>query len=178
MTSRVSTPRAAPSTPEVRRHSTGNRPYQPNLLHNPDDFSESDDDDEPPPYSRLDPLTHPEQSQESQPPLISTVNELRPERPRPAPSQRPSRPPQSFPVNQSRPRPQRISPPSPRMGPPSPIGNPHAAPYPPFQQPQNTPFQYPPGYYCPKCYNTGIKSYNGSPCGTCARMFGRQTADV
>jgi hypothetical protein len=39
------------------------------------------------------------------------------------------------------------------------------------------PFQYPPGYLCQKCHNTGIKP-TGSPCGTCARLFGKQTANV
>jgi hypothetical protein len=35
------------------------------------------------------------------------------------------------------------------------------------------PFIYPPGYLCRKCRNTGFKTYNGQPCGTCARSFAR-----
>ena len=40
------------------------------------------------------------------------------------------------------------------------------------------PLRYPPGYLCGKCNNTGIKYYNGSPCGDCSRLFGVQTANV
>lgn len=39
------------------------------------------------------------------------------------------------------------------------------------------PFNYPPGYFCTQCNNTGIKC-NGHPCGTCERAFGGQTAPV
>ncbi|ORY79072.1 hypothetical protein BCR37DRAFT_394410 [Protomyces lactucae-debilis] len=40
------------------------------------------------------------------------------------------------------------------------------------------PFPYPAGYFCQHCQNTGIKHYNGHPCGTCERLFGVQTAQV
>lgn len=40
------------------------------------------------------------------------------------------------------------------------------------------PFNYPPGYFCPQCHNTGIKQHNGHPCGTCERNFGRQGGHV
>lgn len=47
--------------------------------------------------------------------------------------------------------------------------------HPPFQQ---APFQYPPGFFCPACRNTGIKMHNGHPCGQCERTFGRQAGHV
>lgn len=49
--------------------------------------------------------------------------------------------------------------------------------YPPFQG-NSAPFNYPPGYFCPQCRNTGIKMHNGHPCGTCERNFGRQSGHV
>ncbi|EPX71296.1 uncharacterized protein SOCG_01515 [Schizosaccharomyces octosporus yFS286] len=35
----------------------------------------------------------------------------------------------------------------------------------------NSPYPYPPGYFCRKCNNTGYK-FGGRPCGRCARRFG------
>lgn len=46
-----------------------------------------------------------------------------------------------------------------------------------YAQP-TSPFSYPPGYVCPYCRNTGVKLHNGSPCGSCERMFGRQNVNV
>lgn len=46
------------------------------------------------------------------------------------------------------------------------------------QHTPRAPFNYPPGYYCNQCLNTGIKTYNGHPCGTCERAFGRQAGHV
>jgi hypothetical protein len=168
----ASTAAAAPDAPVNRSNHTGGRPAQPNLLHNLDDVSESDEE-EPPPYSRYDPLTEPP----SEPPPQNT-----PHPPRQGGSQRPypGRAQNSYHSN---------LPPAPRppFSPHSSQGSAssHAGQYsPPFQQyppkfPQPpAPFRYPPGYYCSKCHNTGVKVYNGSPCGTCARLFGRQMADV
>lgn len=42
----------------------------------------------------------------------------------------------------------------------------------------SAPFNYPPGFICHKCRNTGMKLHNGQPCGTCERAFGRQTGQV
>lgn len=47
--------------------------------------------------------------------------------------------------------------------------------YPP--QGPHGPFNYPPGYFCHQCRNTGIKQ-NGNPCGSCERSFGRQNGQV
>lgn len=46
-----------------------------------------------------------------------------------------------------------------------------------FQRPQ-APFNYPPGYFCNQCHNTGVKLHNGHPCGFCERSFGRQGGHV
>ena len=166
----------------ARRQSTGSRPPQPNLLHDPDEFLESDDD-QPPPYSRYDPLA-PQPPNLQQPPQLPPrhrqdldryqSNERRSRRPSVniphtrfhgdlAMNTPPSSPPRPYPA----------APASPRALPPFPPQQ-----YRSFYQTTNPPFQYPPGYFCPKCYNLGMKHYNGSPCGTCARLFGRQTADV
>src|SRR5277367_1484061 len=176
MASSVST---SGNPPVNRPSNTGNRPPQPNLLHNPDDVSDSDDE-EPPPYSRYDPLhpqPNPQDEQQHRPPF--------PPRPNAAPQQQqyPTGPQRSYygpQLGPDAPGPPQVShqgtPPGSPVGaypPPIPI-------HPPMQQspPQpNPPFHYPPGYLCPKCHNTGIKVY-GSPCGTCARLFGRQTAQV
>lgn len=43
-------------------------------------------------------------------------------------------------------------------------------------RPPNTPFAYPPGYWCPKCHNTGIKLKNGLSCQDCYARFAGQSA--
>jgi hypothetical protein len=40
------------------------------------------------------------------------------------------------------------------------------------------PFEYPPGYYCYKCNNTGIKLKNGKTCQDCYARFARQSSFV
>lgn len=42
----------------------------------------------------------------------------------------------------------------------------------------NVPWTYPPGYYCYKCDNTGIKLKNGKQCQDCYGRFARQHASV
>ncbi|ANB13849.1 Hua1p [Sugiyamaella lignohabitans] len=49
--------------------------------------------------------------------------------------------------------------------------------HPPPQNP-NLPFTYPPGYYCYKCNNTGIKLKNGLTCQDCYGRFARQGRNV
>lgn len=49
--------------------------------------------------------------------------------------------------------------------------------YPQLNGPQ-APYQYPPGYICQYCHNTGVKAHNGHLCGYCERNFGRQSANV
>jgi|SRR5271156_845609 len=152
---------------------------QANLLRNNNNLSDSEGEDnkeQPPPYSRYDPLS-------PQPPSHPT----RPQYPQQGPWTPPPQP-----VNtghmQSPSNPQQQSP---QPGSPQNNGSngPWFAPNAPNQpfSPQHSPsssgmpaapFQYPPGYFCPKCHNTGFKIYNGSPCGTCARLFGRQGANV
>ena len=46
-----------------------------------------------------------------------------------------------------------------------------------YPRPQ-APFNYPPGYFCNLCQNTGVKRHNGHLCGTCERNFGRQGGQV
>ena len=161
-----------PDAPVNRPNHTGSRPPQPNLLHDPDDVSGSDEE-EPPPYSRHDPLAQPQ----SEPPPQNTQNP-----PRSGGSQRPypGSPQNSYHSNLP-PTPQppfSRHPPQGFASPPAGQYSPPLQQYPPKFQQLPAPFRYPLGYYCPKCHNTGFKIYNGSPCGTCARLFGRQTADV
>lgn len=49
-----------------------------------------------------------------------------------------------------------------------------------FQKPQKSrvPWAYPPGYWCPKCNNTGIKIKNGLSCQDCYARFARQHANI
>lgn len=164
-----------PDAPIQRPTHSGSRPPQPNLLHNPDDVSDSDEE-EPPPYTRYDPLAQPQP--QARPPPQNVQHPPRPEHQRPYPGS----PQNSYNNGYPAPAPQQpFTPPAGPRGYPSPPAGQYPPPFqhhpPKFQQPP-TPFQYPPGYYCPKCHNTGFKVYNGSPCGTCARLFGRQTADV
>lgn len=46
------------------------------------------------------------------------------------------------------------------------------------QQMPVAPYNYPPGYFCTYCQNTGFKRHNGHPCGTCERNFGYQGGHV
>ncbi|BFZ59964.1 hypothetical protein YB2330_000986 [Saitoella coloradoensis] len=92
---------------------------------------------------------------------------------------RPAAGPSRYSDNPQSSRPQRHSdnPPShypPEKGRPQPHAQvPSGPPPPPRPEPERHPFgyRYPPGYWCPKCHNTGIKLRNGKKCGTCERQF-------
>jgi hypothetical protein len=177
MASQASTATTTPTTPENRRSSTSSRPAGPNLII-PSDIPSEFDDEEPPPYSRYDPLTHPHLQDIPDEPLGTnrSVHGQTPV-PVPQPPRHPVTPPSTH-YGHSPPRHSMSTYPGQRSprSPTRPVQ--HSSPYSTQQRPQNSPFVYPQGYMCPKCYNTGVKSYNGSPCGSCARLFGRQKADV
>lgn len=67
-------------------------------------------------------------------------------------------------------------------GPMSPTEPPPQPPRPPQQQYRppgpNVPWIYPPGYYCYKCNNSGVKIKNGKQCQDCYARFARQNAAV
>jgi hypothetical protein len=56
--------------------------------------------------------------------------------------------------------------------------NPSAGFFHPPGPPPGAPFNYPPGYVCHYCNNTGVKLHNGHLCGQCERNFGRQSGNV
>src|SRR5579862_23510 len=72
MTTRAANAIIPPTTPTNRRSSTSARPPQTDILDERDPFSALDDE-EPPPYSRYDPLTHP-QPEQPQLPLSTSAN--------------------------------------------------------------------------------------------------------
>lgn len=41
-----------------------------------------------------------------------------------------------------------------------------------YQPPPGPPLNYPPGYWCPRCHNTGIKQDKGTTCKKCYEKFG------
>jgi hypothetical protein len=47
-----------------------------------------------------------------------------------------------------------------------------------LNQGPSPPFQYPRGYWCPKCHNTSVKLKNGLPCQDCYARFARQSNNV
>jgi len=157
-----------------RRSSTSTIPVHLNQLTDLES-SPPPDDEEPPPYSRYDPLTHPHPNGSDE----NLVNNGNFHQQIPVPVTRPQlypTAPQNRHSRSSRPRSTSSTYPG-RVNRQSPTTGNYPSQYPPQRQ-TNSPFNYPPGYLCPKCYNTGFKTYNGSPCGTCARLFGKQNADV
>lgn len=152
---------------------------QANLLRNNNNLSDSEEEDskeEPPPYSRYDPLSqqppqqpprpqYPQQGPWIPPSQLGNTGYLQP------PSNSQHRPSQSSSPQNNGSNGRWFAPNAPNQ----PLSSTQSPPSPAIPRP---PFQYPPGYFCPKCHNTGFKIYNGSPCGTCARLFGRQSANV
>lgn len=65
--------------------------------------------------------------------------------------------------------------PPPPPGPPPPQRQQYGAP---LQQRAQVPWVYPPGYWCPKCNNTGIKLKNGLSCQDCYGRFAHQHANI
>ena len=109
-------------------------------------------------------------------------------------SRPPPGPPPSHRPSQSRPSSSHLGPPPPAPGRPSSVHSSHSgnssstsysgnwqAPYSQNLPPQWPPAQanphlnYPPGYFCKKCHNTGVKVKKGTTCKDCYEKFGVRT---